>query len=105
MLRWWGQYTESQGDMNSALEVYARAGDVYNQVRVLCYMDQEGKAVELARKNSDKAAFYHMARYYETVGNAPEAVNFFCKANAYSKLLHANLHDSSGLKQLMRGAP
>lgn len=85
MLKWWGQYVESQGDMNGALEIYAKAGDIYNQVRILCFMEREIQAAELTRKNNDKAAFYHMARYYETTNNIFEAVNFFSKANAYSR--------------------
>ncbi|XP_049817321.1 intraflagellar transport protein 140 homolog isoform X2 [Aethina tumida] len=83
LLKWWGQYVESQGDMATALKIYASAGDVYSQVRVLCFLGEEEKAADLARANSDKAAFYHMARYYETVGNYEDAVFFFTKATAY----------------------
>ncbi|XP_072382747.1 intraflagellar transport protein 140 homolog isoform X1 [Diabrotica undecimpunctata] len=84
MLKWWGQYVESQGDMVSALKIYANAGDIYSQVRVLCFMGKETLASELARGNmQDKAALYHMARYYETVGNFEEAINMFTKATAY----------------------
>ncbi|XP_057670783.1 intraflagellar transport protein 140 homolog [Diorhabda carinulata] len=84
MLKWWGQYIESQGDMALALKIYSNAGDIYSQVRVLCFMGKETLASELARSNSeDKAALYHMARYYETVGNYEEAVNMFIKATAY----------------------
>lgn len=83
MVKWWGQYVESQGDMSSALKIYANAGDIYSQVRVLCFLGDEAAAADLTRANSDKAAFYHMARYYETTGNYEEAVNFFSKATAY----------------------
>lgn len=83
LLKWWAQYIESQGDMRSALKLYANAGDVYSQVRVLCFLGEESTASELARSNSDKAAYYHLARYYETIGNYEEAVNFFTKATAY----------------------
>lgn len=83
MQKWWAQYVESQGDMRSALKVYASVGDVYSQVRVLCFLGEESAASELARSNSDKAAYYHLARYYETIGNYEEAVNFFTKATAY----------------------
>lgn len=84
LLKWWGQYLESQGSMSAALRVYATAGDVYSQVRILCYLGEEGKAAELARSSSDKAAFSHMARHYETVGGLQEAVAFFARAGAYS---------------------
>ncbi|XP_063916884.1 intraflagellar transport protein 140 homolog [Zophobas morio] len=84
LLKWWGQYIESQGEMQAALKVYSSAGDIYSQVRVLCFLGEESKAAELARSGRDKAAYYHMARFYETTGNYEEAVNFFTKANAYS---------------------
>lgn len=83
-MKWWGQYIESQGDMANALKIYSNAGDIYSQVRVLCFLGEELKAADLARINTDKAAFHHMARYYETVGNYEEAVAFFTKASAYS---------------------
>lgn len=85
LLKWWGQYIESQGEMQTALKIYNSAGDIYSQVRVLCFLGEESKAAELARNGRDKAAFYHMARFYETTGNSEEAVNFFTKANAYSE--------------------
>lgn len=85
MLKWWGQNIESQGDLNSALKIYTQAGDIYSQVRVLCFMNEDTRAAEIARKGNDKAAFYHMARHYETIGNFEEAISFFTKANAYSK--------------------
>lgn len=47
-------------------------------------MGEESRAADLTRSNADKAAFYHMARHYETTNNIDEAVNFFNKANAYS---------------------
>ncbi|KAK4874572.1 hypothetical protein RN001_013932 [Aquatica leii] len=84
LLKWWGQYVESQGDMNGALRIYAKAGDIYNQVRTLCFMEEESRAAELTRSSNDKAACYHMARHYETISNIEEAVDFFKKANAYS---------------------
>jgi intraflagellar transport protein 140 len=86
LLKWWGQYVESQGEMQAALKIYNNAGDIYSQVRVLCFLGEESRAAELARSGRDKAAFYHMARFYETTGNFEEAVNFFTKANAYSEL-------------------
>lgn len=32
MLKWWGQYTESTGDMDSALKIYQKADDYFSQV-------------------------------------------------------------------------
>lgn len=71
--------------MNAALKIYAAANDVYSQVRVLCYLGEENRASDLARSGNDKLAYAHMARHYETVGNVPDAVMFFIRANAYSE--------------------
>lgn len=32
MLKWWGQYIESSGDMEAALQIYQKADDWYSQV-------------------------------------------------------------------------
>lgn len=85
MLKWWGQYFESQGNMKVALKIYASVGDIYSQVRVLCYLGEDSEAAALVRSGNDKLAYSHMARHYETIGNVQDAVAFFIKANAYSK--------------------
>lgn len=75
---------ESQGNMNTALRAYSNAGDIYSQVRILCYLGEESKAAELTKSSNDKAAFSHMARHYETIGRIQDAVAFFVRAGAYS---------------------
>lgn len=70
--------------MNAALRVYSNAGDIYSQVRILCYQGDESKAADLAKASNDKAAFSHMARHYETAGNIQDAVGFFVRAGAFS---------------------
>ncbi|XP_018335270.1 intraflagellar transport protein 140 homolog [Agrilus planipennis] len=84
LLKWWGQYSESQGDIKTALKYYERAEDLYNQVRGLCLIGEEERAFELARSGSDKAAFYHMARYYETHNDLKKAISFYTRATAFS---------------------
>lgn len=71
--------------MATAYKFYEQAGDLYSQVRALCFLGDESKAAELARSGTNKAACYHMARHYETHSNIDAAVGFFIKANAYSK--------------------
>lgn len=34
MLKWWGQYIESSGDMDAALDIYQKAEDCYSQVNL-----------------------------------------------------------------------
>ncbi|XP_060521943.1 intraflagellar transport protein 140 homolog [Cylas formicarius] len=83
LLKWWGQYLESRGDMDAALKAYADAADVYSQVRVLCFLGEEGKAANLARLTSDQAAHYHLARRHEAAGNVADAMTSFAEATAY----------------------
>lgn len=81
LLKWWAQYIESTGDMDSALKIYLKADDWFSQVRILCFLGQLSKAESVARLSGDKSACYHLARHYENIGKIPEAIqvnrNFF----------------------------
>lgn len=85
LVKWWGQYLESIGDMSLALQSYEQAGDYFSQVRVLCFSQQVDRASHLALISGDRAAAYHMARYYETNEEIEKALTFFMKAQAYCK--------------------
>lgn len=37
MLKWWAQYTESQGNMAEALKIYQKADDWFSQVTKLTF--------------------------------------------------------------------
>lgn len=74
--------------MKVALKIYASVGDIYSQTRVLCYLGEENKALALVNSGNDRLSYSHMAKHYETTGNIQQAVNFFIRANAYSKLIH-----------------
>ena len=65
LLKWWAQYKESQHDMDEALRYYSAADDVLSLVRVHCFQDNVDKAHDLVRRTQDKAAAYHLARFYE----------------------------------------
>ncbi|XP_052866434.1 intraflagellar transport protein 140 homolog [Anopheles cruzii] len=83
LLRWWAQYIESGGDMESAFKIYQRSEDWFAQVRILCFIGQVGRADGLARASGDRAACYHLARYYENGGKFSEAIHFYTRAQTY----------------------
>uniref|UniRef100_A0A182QMN5 Uncharacterized protein n=1 Tax=Anopheles farauti TaxID=69004 RepID=A0A182QMN5_9DIPT len=83
LLRWWAQYVESSGDMEGAFKIYQRSGDWFSQVRILCFIGQVGRADEIARASGDRAACYHLGRYYENSGKLPEAIQFYTRAQTY----------------------
>ncbi|XP_054730217.1 intraflagellar transport protein 140 homolog [Anastrepha obliqua] len=87
MLKWWGQYIESSGDMDAALAVYQKAEDWFSQVKILCYLGKISKADAIARQSGDRAACYHLARHYENVGKFQEAIMFYTRAQTFSNAI------------------
>ncbi|EDS36288.1 che-11 [Culex quinquefasciatus] len=83
LLKWWAQYIESSGDMEGAFKIYQKSEDWFSQVRILCFIGQVGKADEIARNSGDRAACYHLARYYENSGKFSEAIQFYTRAQTY----------------------
>ncbi|KAH8393888.1 hypothetical protein KR215_005842 [Drosophila sulfurigaster] len=87
LLKWWGQYVESSGDMDAALAVYSKAEDWFSQVKILCYLGKISKADAIARQSGDRAACYHLGRHYENVGKFQEAIMFYTRAQTFSNAI------------------
>ncbi|CAN7942459.1 unnamed protein product, partial [Ixodes pacificus] len=87
MLKWWAQYMESIGEMETALQFYEASEDYLSLLRVHCYFNNVEKACEIANETGDRAACFHLARYLENQDNIPEAVHFFSRAKAYSNAI------------------
>ena len=85
--RWWAQYMESTGEMETALHFYTVAKDYLSLVRVYCYCDNLEKAAEIASQTGDRSACYHLARQYENIDNIADAIHFFTRAQAYSNAI------------------
>lgn len=85
--RWWAQYLESTGEMETALQYYEAAGDNLSLVRVYCYCNNLQKAADIANRSGDRAACYHLARQYENVNQVKEAIHFFTRAHAYGNAI------------------
>uniref|UniRef100_A0A0N5AIM0 Intraflagellar transport protein 140 homolog n=1 Tax=Syphacia muris TaxID=451379 RepID=A0A0N5AIM0_9BILA len=87
MMKWWAQYLESHGDIDSALRFYRQASDYLSVVRLLCRDKKIEEARQLAESCNDNAACYHLARYYENTSDPKNAVHFFAKAHAYNSAI------------------
>ncbi|KAJ9573631.1 hypothetical protein L9F63_008972, partial [Diploptera punctata] len=87
LVKWWGQYMESVGDMDQAVHYYEEAQDYYSLVRVLCFQENLVRASEIASTTGDRAACYFLARQNETMGKISEAVHFYSRAKAYSNAI------------------
>ncbi|XP_068236628.1 intraflagellar transport protein 140 homolog isoform X1 [Palaemon carinicauda] len=85
--RWWAQYLESTGEMETALQFYEAARDHLSLVRVYCYCNNLQKAADIANETGDRAACYHLARQYENVAQVKEAIHFFTRAHAYGNAI------------------
>ena len=90
LLRWWGQYLESDQDIKAAFEFYQHAGDSMAMMRIRCF-SQEWKKAEKLVKNADpdgmqRPLAYHLAREYEGVGEekVKEAIDMYVKAGRYN---------------------
>lgn len=87
MLKWYAQYIESTGDMESAFKLYQKSEDFFSQVRILCFLGQISKADAVARSSGDKSACYHLARQYESIGKFQDAIQFYTKAKTYGNAI------------------
>ncbi|VDM46423.1 unnamed protein product [Toxocara canis] len=89
--RWWAQYLESIGDLDGARGFYYASKDYLSVVRLFCYngciKEACSSATEVANTTADKAACYHLGRYFENEGDMNSAVHFFTKAHAYSSAI------------------
>ncbi|XP_049868962.1 intraflagellar transport protein 140 homolog [Pectinophora gossypiella] len=86
LITWWGHYMESIGDLEGALEAYARANDFGEQTRLLCHMNRIDEAEKVCQKN--RAAMYQMARYLEMQPDKTEnSVKLYIKCGAVTSAI------------------
>ena len=84
LYKWWGQYLESQGKTQNALEYYQEAESFSNVVRILILENNLDKALELCEHTNDPAACYYVAKQFEMRGNISEAIQLYAKAQQVS---------------------
>ncbi|EGI69578.1 PREDICTED: intraflagellar transport protein 140 homolog [Acromyrmex echinatior] len=84
---WHAQYTESTGDMETALHLYEQAKDTLSMTRLLCYFDRENEVCELVTRTNHSAAAYHLAAHYESKNNVVQAIHFYTIARAYTNAI------------------
>lgn len=87
LLRWWGHYFESLGNVDNCVSCYKQAGDNLSLCRVYCYTNNLKEAVELCNTTNDPTACYHLARQYERKKNYKEAINYYQRAGAVSNAI------------------
>uniref|UniRef100_A0A3B3IEM7 Intraflagellar transport 140 n=1 Tax=Oryzias latipes TaxID=8090 RepID=A0A3B3IEM7_ORYLA len=85
--KWWAQYLESQSKMDAALHFYELAQDYLSLVRVHCFMGSIQEASQIANATGNRAASYHLARYYESHDDLKQAVHFYTRAQAYNNAI------------------
>eukprot|EP00794_Sanderia_malayensis_P006805 gene6805-7574_t len=85
--KWWAQYMESVGEMDTALQFYESAQDSLSLVRVNCFCGNIAKAAEICNETGDKSSCYHIARHFESQGDYKSAVHYFSRAQAYGNAI------------------
>ena len=66
---------ESIGEMEAALHYYELSQDYHSIVRVHCYCGNNEKALEICQETGDKAACYHLARQYDSIGDIKKSIH------------------------------
>ncbi|KAL0114439.1 hypothetical protein PUN28_011594 [Cardiocondyla obscurior] len=84
---WHAQYTESTGDMETALHLYEQAKDTLSMTRLLCYFGRDDEVCELVTRTNHAAAAYHLAAHYESKNNVMQAIHFYTVAKAYTNAI------------------
>jgi intraflagellar transport protein 140 len=106
--RWWGQYCESLGEYERALQVYGEANDELSLVRVHCFMDNTEAAADVALNSSTPAVSFLLARHCEQKGRVKEAMQFFSRSGRYNhavRLARENGFDSELVNLALRAKP
>lgn len=99
LITWLGQYCESQGKMSRALELYGKAKDHYNLVRLLCHQGQLSNATDLVNEVQSErdannqpeeddnltSAILYLGKHLENI-DALQSIQYYLKCNA---ILHA----------------
>ena len=80
LYKWWGQYLESQGKIQKALEYYESGKSYSNIVRILIVQKDLEKATEICHQTNDPASCYYVAKQFEARGNINEAIELYVKA-------------------------
>ena len=62
--------------------MYEKAGDALSCVRILCYAKKYTQAEEEVERLSDPAAAFHLARQYEAMDRATEAIRLYTQVTA-----------------------
>ena len=86
LYRWWAQYMESMRNYPQATRYYDLALDYGSLCRLACYQDDINKATQIALESTQPAAFYHLARKTELMGNIRDAIEFYRRSQ---RLHHA----------------
>lgn len=96
----WARNLESQSKLDSALHYYHLAEDYFSLVRIYYCMENIQKVSEIANFSGDKAALFHLARYYEGHNGIKQVVLFYTRAQTYDSAIE--LCKKNGLaEQLM----
>eukprot|EP00049_Salpingoeca_infusionum_P004465 m.79743 g.79743 ORF g.79743 m.79743 type:complete len:1348 (+) comp12578_c0_seq1:46-4089(+) len=99
LLKWWAQYLESNSELERAKEYYAAAGDTLNLVRVFCFFEQVDEARALVDETKDRAAAFHLAKFFENTNSVEDAIEYYSLAESFNNAIR--LAKQHGFKQKM----
>ena len=90
LIRWWGQFCESQGNFQDALIAYEKAKDHQNIIRLLCFTGNINKAKDMAvalmssDSNQARHALIFLAKELEDT-DPTQAIQYYLSCKAYQQ--------------------
>ena len=92
-IRWWGQYLESIGAVDKAIQTYRRVQDASSLVRVYCYLGDMDAAKTTALNSSNKLASFLLAKKCEQIEDIRGAIDQYSRAGKYNQAVRlARVH-------------
>ena len=106
-IRWWGQYLESIGAVDKAIQTYQRVQDASSLVRVYCYLGDLDAAKTTALNSNDKLASFLLAKKCEQLDDVRGAIDQYSRAGRYNhavRLAKAHGHNDELVNLALRSS-
>jgi tetratricopeptide (TPR) repeat protein len=84
LLKWWGLYCASVGQLKEAVSYFSQARCPLQLVEVYCKMNDFDTAQSLCTQSGDLAACYHLARKFEAADKIKPAIAMYAKAKRFN---------------------
>ena len=83
LVKWYGSYCESTGNISKAKDYYLLAGDDLSLVKIACCAGDFERALEIVEESGNAAAAYYLAKF----SKGPEAIRLYSLGGMYHQAI------------------